>query len=384
MSIRVRDITLIKHYFREYYYKHYKLIATNIRDIESREFAYIDFNLVMHRHIGLKENEFKEWLIKVNPLHLYHSSAYYLFPDKPMSQKGWEGADLIFDIDLDHIRGYNPPCIKICSENNTSKKVVSSDDECRGRVEEKIMLDERGILLAKKELLKLLNKLNNDFGIKLDELEIYYSGARGFHVHVYKDEFKELDSIERMEIKDYLTLDGFDIGEIRDINNPLISNFITLLLNNSDVLREFISDGELEKLKSYVIGGNLNSMLRLLKRNKEVRNTINELIVRLFSVQIDGVVTIDTSRLIRAPFSLHGKTGLIKKKVKYEEIDEFNPFCDAVRDDEVYVYAKVIYVPNIYWAGMDINECYDCTLKIPFSLAIYLANLGLAYEFKRV
>src|SRR2546428_807020 len=41
------------------------------------------------------------------PSHVYFSTAYYREPTAPMEEKGWIGADLVFDIDADHL---NTPC----------------------------------------------------------------------------------------------------------------------------------------------------------------------------------------------------------------------------------------------------------------------------------
>jgi len=48
------------------------------------------------------------------------------------------------------------------------------------------------------------------------------------------------------------------------------------------------------------------------------------------SVKIDTVVTTDIHRLIRLAGTLHGKTGLMKLKFPLSNIEEFDPFKDAV------------------------------------------------------
>ena len=42
-------------------------------------------------------------LAETVPSDVYHSCAYYENPDVDMEKKGWLGADLVFDIDADHI-----------------------------------------------------------------------------------------------------------------------------------------------------------------------------------------------------------------------------------------------------------------------------------------
>jgi DNA primase small subunit len=49
--------------------------------------------------------------------------------------------------------------------------------------------------------------------------------------------------------------------------------------------------------------------------------------------ETDEPVTSDIKRLIRLPSSLHGKTGFRVVPLEREELDEFNPFRDAVPEE---------------------------------------------------
>ncbi|MDD1746849.1 MAG: DNA primase catalytic subunit PriS, partial [Methanomassiliicoccales archaeon] len=46
--------------------------------------------------------------------------------------------------------------------------------------------------------------------------------------------------------------------------------------------------------------------------------------------EVDEPVTSDIKRLIRLPYSLHGKTGLRVQKMTRDELDDFDPLRDAV------------------------------------------------------
>jgi len=69
----------------------------------------------MKRHISFSSaREVKSFLIGKGkkmgdrfmiPSHAYHSVAYYTHPNAKMDKKGWLGADLVFDLDADHIPG---------------------------------------------------------------------------------------------------------------------------------------------------------------------------------------------------------------------------------------------------------------------------------------
>lgn len=374
-----RDLILIENYFREYYYKNVNQIIRDIYSIDSREFGYIDFNDIMRRHIALKPGEFKEWLLENVPKHFYHSSAYYMFPEKEMGAKIWEGGDLVFDIDLDHIKGYDPKKIIVCVED---KNYVTVDDvnECKENYKEIIFLDSEGVSRAKKELVNLLETLNRDFDIKLDSMKIYFSGARGYHVHITNDQLLKLDSYARMEIKDYLTYDGFDIRYAKSINARPVVTFLSAVINSDERLNIIFSTDEIDFLKS--ISNIKDFSLFLKRRNKEEKiiKKINIFISKFLGIQIDGVVTADISRLIRVPHSLHGKTGLRKTQIPYDSLDSFDPFSDAVRKDEEKIRLKVLYCPKTFWYNDEYGPYFNDEVVIPFSLGIYLSMNELAED----
>jgi len=65
----------------------------------------------MLRHKGFRNvDALRSFLKTVVPSDVYYSSAYYERPEEDMRGKGWLGADLIFDIDADHIP---TPCAKV-------------------------------------------------------------------------------------------------------------------------------------------------------------------------------------------------------------------------------------------------------------------------------
>lgn len=371
---------LVENYFREYYFKNSDKIINSIKDLESREFAYIDFEGVMRRHISLKENEFKNWLMENVPRDFYHSTAYYLFPSKNMEAKSWEGADLVFDIDLDHIRNYQTKKVVVCVDNG-KVKILENNEECSGDRREIMLLEEEGFEIAKRELLMLIEILVRDFDIKEEDINIYFSGGRGYHVHVLKEEYQKLDSYARMEIKDYLTYDGIDIRNIKDVDARPFSSFVNALLRLDNELKEVFTEKEIEVMRSK-LEESRDRLLRFLRRNKVLASKSNLFITKYLGVQIDGVVTVDVSRLIRVPYSLHGKTGLVKKKIKYEELDQFNPLANAVREEEKKVRLKILYCPEIYWYDGEYGPYREEEAVVPFSLAIYLVMRGLGHGIR--
>ena len=70
-----------------------------------RELAFFLFKKrIMLRHKDFADiHALKLFLGKTVPSDVYRSCAYYESPASEMEKKGWLGADLVFDIDADHI-----------------------------------------------------------------------------------------------------------------------------------------------------------------------------------------------------------------------------------------------------------------------------------------
>lgn len=135
-------------------------------DIHQREFGVIKQGRGMWRHLAFPNiSKLRGFLIEQQPDHVYSSSAKYKDPGNPtMAEKDWLGADLIFDIDYDHLH-----------------------DPTLGE--------------AAWHTKKLWGILWRDFGLK--DMMGVFSGARGYHVHVRDDCVQDLDNACRREIADY-------------------------------------------------------------------------------------------------------------------------------------------------------------------------------------
>ncbi|NJD78366.1 MAG: DNA primase catalytic subunit PriS [Candidatus Methanoperedens sp.] len=152
-------------------------------DFTRREWGFIFFDelpeVVMRRHKAFSsEGEALDYLRGMVPAHAYHSAAYYRFPGAgTMKEKQWEGADLIFDLDADHL----------------PQKARSYKE----------MLDN-----VKTETGKLLDFLLEDFGFSENNISVVFSGGRGYHIHVRDPKVLALGSAERREIVDYVSGTG--------------------------------------------------------------------------------------------------------------------------------------------------------------------------------
>ena len=73
-----------------------------------REFGFMFFDRsFVQRHLSFRTpEELSAFMSGQIPSHSYYSTSYYRKPDAPkMDEKGWMGAELIFDLDADHLEG---------------------------------------------------------------------------------------------------------------------------------------------------------------------------------------------------------------------------------------------------------------------------------------
>jgi len=283
-----------------------------------------------------------------------------------MEEKGWLGADLIFDLDADHIPR---------SKEMTYEEMLEA---------------------VKKKIVQLHDDfLVQDFGFDERSLRIVFSGGRGYHIHVHDERVWPLGSHERREIVDYVTgkeLDvqgffresAFDAKEFRGIvkvkkmvvpprtadagwGGKLARGIVAL----GDRLEAMPAEGAVAFLAGFegvgasgasdlyenLFKSRAPSGIRGVDRlresgNLEVLNDKNRdrmlaVVTQLQQVRVDtygpleleGIraraetdepVTSDIERLIRLPSSIHGKSGLEVVPLTRDALDDFVPLRDAV------------------------------------------------------
>lgn len=138
----------------------------------------------MRRHISFSDqDDLRHYLMTEVPAHSYYSTAYYRRPSAPvMEDKGWMGAELIFDLDADHLAN---------AESMTYDEML---------------------VQIRNEMISLVDDyLMGDLGFSEDQIHICFSGGRGYHAHVRTDEIYTLGTNERRELVDYITCTGLDL-----------------------------------------------------------------------------------------------------------------------------------------------------------------------------
>jgi DNA primase small subunit len=367
------NIKFLKDIFRKYYFEN--KYFPYLYSIEKREFGYRKFDSLVVRHLSFKNiGELEAELVRNVPLDVYYSNAYYGFPSNPISEKQWEGADLIFDID---IKDLNIPCFhehtyyicNLCGFVNSEQKLCNNCN--KGKTYDISIPCKRCFIAIKKEAAKLLEFLRYDLGIEEKFIEIFFSGNAGFHFHVNDPSMRNLDSNSRSNVTDYIIGNGFmceSIG-VRKYRNGFM-----IKLPKSGIM-----NGWRKKIASS-LGINQKSELKL-KHLVEAsggydgfRNEINR-ITKKFGVHIDSQVTNDIHRVFRLPGSINGKSGLTKTKC--DDLESFNPNNDAcmLGDSEVYINLKTKLKINLKNNNFKLDNVLE---KVPSYVAVYLVCKGLA------
>lgn len=390
----------VKRMFTEYYQE---LEFCAPVSIESREFGFLTFDeQCMLRHICFKSgNDLKFFLEKTVPSNAYYSCAYYEQPDAVMDEKGWLGADLIFDIDADHIP---TSCAKIhdewtCTECNFVGK-GSTPEKCPlcggQKFEVKTWSCETCLASAKAETVKLLDILLDDFGFSEEETHVFFSGHRGYHVHIESEAFRTLNTVARKEIVDYVlglgldtSLDGKKSGRTRLRSIPCLHYYgwhgrLARGMYNF-ILQAKPEDYKNIGLKKNIIGTIIQSKDRILKSWGSVKpydavkgvgidtwKRIIEFCRESQSAKIDTVVTTDVHRLIRLTSSLHGKTGLKKAEFPVSDIEAFDPFKSAVAFKNGSVTVFVSGVPEFRLGDEAFGPYKNRKVELPIAAALLL------------
>ena len=366
-----------------------------------REFGFMYFDRdFMQRHMSFSNpTEMRKFMIAQVPKHSYYSTAYYRRPNAPtMEEKGWMGADLIFDLDADHLEG--------------------AEDMSYSQMMDQI----------KKEMINLLDSfLYNDLGFDEKDVGIYFSGGRGYHAHIELNDVTGLGSHERREIVDFVTSNGLDIDRVFRQENVVrsvvnvkgqernnISTFRTIPPEDSggwwlrmrnglkdvvndvcdqdtkDLKRTYpsiksMSPKTIESYKDDLIKSRdvifVNNRMATLKKGTQdmLIKIMKEDVAYRLSGEVDEPVTADIKRLIRLPGSLHGKTGLKVMPITRDELNGFDPLMDALPEsytsDPITVNVK--RKTNIKING----ERFDLDIgvtEVPEYVAVFLVGRRIA------
>ncbi len=351
-----------------------------------------------YRHRSfLDKNSLHSYLRSRAPHSCFHSTAYYQDPSQlKMTEKGWLGADLIFDLDGDHLPGV-------------------SDNDFPSMIE-----------VIQGQAWRLWNEfLEPEFGFKEKHAQFTFSGHRGFHIHVRDPSLLHLDSNARREIVNYIRGEGIDIQSTISDNSEWGRRALQGIDSTLDKLAK-ISSGESGKgalvdelhgilttranspqvnLKS-TSKASIIELAELADNADKVARLKNDAGLAVFgpkctpifwelvkgdsSVVIgtagetDEVVTVDTKRVIRWVGSLHGKSGLRVTELPLERLDpdsrdSFDPLSEAVVFSGGAVKVRILAEDvTAEISGVRIEPRLGDEIEVQESMAMFLCLKGWA------
>ncbi len=352
----------------------------------------------MRRHTSFTdEKDLSSFLVHSTPRDAYVSAAYYENPEAQMEKKIWLGADIVFDIDADHIE---TPCDKLhdkwaCSSCGFDGRGRTPDKcpSCSGeRFETGTWPCEVCLNSARDETRKLLNMLMKDFGFAERELRVFFSGHRGYHVQIESTAIRDLDALSRKEIVDYVTATGLGFSSrVRGKSKSPKSVFQSQVEDdgwNGRILaglRKLVTNASFDELVQIGVQKNVANLL-VKKRTASAEpidfykgigpktwDKLTERAAKDQSAKIDTVVTTDTHRLIRMPKTLHGKTGFIKTEFSPSDISAYDPFLDAVPFNTGSVLVSVVDAPEFRLGDQTFGPYRNENVELPISAAVLVA-----------
>lgn len=347
--------------YREYYFRRGADRIEFPDDLPSREFGYISFGGGMVRHLSFRSGgEALAEILKQSPSSVYCSNARYESPTRPIEEKGWLGAELIFDIDATDIptpckRGHD---LWYCEKCHASGKLPrpAKCTKCGGPSIEFHGTCETCLDAAKVHAERVVSFLTGDFGVEPGAIRVYFSGNRGYHLHVYDKRFELLDQQARGEVAEYM----------RGASLPPNQTIAATLRRRPPTGPE--EAGWTRKITGYVS-----------ERDQSYEGTLQKLVSEAISSQramVDASVTTDIHRVFRLAGTLHGDTGMSKTRV--ESMDRFDPQEDPVVLSDRAVNVRVEFFPRFRMKHRDFGPYQKKEIvELPAFAAVSILTRGL-------
>ena len=363
--MRPPDASFLSRCMKRYYFERFDMIGMP-HDMAKREFGYRGAGARMVRHLQMHDAaDLRIMLMQTAPLEVYVSNARYLFPTQPMSEKVWEDAHLIFDIDA---KDLNLKCRPSHTTSYCAQCGTQGTDRCERcgtqNMRKVSVTCMSCIKAAKEQVSRLLDILDEDLGIR-DGINVYFSGNEGFHVHVHDKRMALLGAAERADIVDHIRFQGIlperlgiarggppELPRASDRGWP--GRFARLL-----------SRADRARIKKATSGG-YDALTGIVH---EVADSMG--------VRIDSNVTMDIHRIFRMPGTVNGKSGMAK--VICKDLKSFNPYVDAVVISDEPVWVRASCSVQFHMMNRRFGPYANEYVEVPSYAAAYMICKGLAH-----
>lgn len=362
------SLEFLKREFFKYYYENISRLVPP-EPIRGREFGFfLEKGRGMFRHKCFNSlKDFHEFILNAIPLDIYVSAANYEDPgNRDMSEKKLVNAELFFDIDAESVAAVGEEesawiCQK-CGQYGIG--LIDRCSSCNSPTELVRLVSEKQLKEALRETEKLIHVLTEDFGIAPENIRVFYSGNRGYHVHVNQEDFLNITGEGRREIVDYLLIQGLDEKELLNFlkKGANVGGVSLKGVKRRVYMRILEKAGSLEKLKA--------------TRKETVLKTLVNAVEEL-KVRIDPVVTVDMHRLMRMPESINSSSGMVKRRIWLEDLPSFKPLEEAIAFGDEETCLKVKIVPRFSLGDKTFGPFKDEEVELPAYAAVYIVCKGL-------
>ncbi|TAJ44885.1 DNA primase small subunit domain-containing protein [Methanofollis fontis] len=369
-------LEFVRQRFGSYYHQGHLAVPPAL---QQREWGFIFFDahpaVRMRRHLGFTDREeCLSYVRSMVPAHAYYSTAHYTNPGAAtMGEKGWSGADLIFDIDADHLF--------------TDLKGITYD----------LMLAR-----AKDETEKLLSMLTEELGFSRRTITLVFSGGRGYHVHVRDNRVLAWGSGERREVVDYVCGTGIEPQYLLSAGHgggwqkrfvSAMEEYAASLMEGGEAaarkklcslegVGKTYADRFLSALMAADTDFRRGEVPQAVLASPAMRALLSHdggevfTLLKAKGAAVDEPVSTDIKRLIRMPTSLHGGSGLRVVEIPLKEFSAFDPLIDAVVFGDRTIKVDAAFNLTVPMLG----NTYDLKKganTVPEALAVYLCCRGI-------
>lgn len=360
--------TFVTEKFRSYYSSHWTKAP---KQVHTREFGFGGWSKkIESRHYSFSsEKELNAYLGRNAPLFISYSEAHYKYPAaRPIEKKEWIQGDLVFDIDANEL---GMPCTEKHGKEWVCEKCMDRAKECALRLIDDFLV--------------------RDFNIPKEEIEVNFSGNRGYHIHV-STRFQNLKTYGRKEIADYVNANGleydhffvYDPVQRRTIGPRItdggwkgrIAKFMVDHIKKRTLEKIGIHKKIAERFYSRIDAaeqisiGNWEAVY--VSDKQKLFSQIVDSIRKETAAFVDEGVTFDTSKLIRMPDSLHGETGLLAQRINVNDLERYDwtkkPIVFGTDEIKVYIKSSNEFILNDQTFG----PYHDQSVQLPEYAAIYL------------
>jgi DNA primase small subunit len=346
------------------------------------------------------QGELLAMLVKEGPSGVYSSNSYYLEPTLPMHEKGWKGADLIFDIDADALemvckKEHDTWVCRQCGLEGLGIRPETCPNCHSSRIHAQNWGCEKCIGATKAEAFKLLEILAEDFGMSNEEIAVHFSGNFGFHISVESKKIEELDNLERAEIAEYMSGKELIIETLGIHPKLAIEEFFDSLPTPLDpgwrgriarYFRDLRYNGNDRDEGGMAPAGaprnievknsdeaNVREKIRLIFKEKKYDGFVRlvEDGLSMMGCRVDPSVTMDIHRIFRLGGTLNGKTGLLKMNCT-KDLESFEPLKDAAVLDDEKMKIFVDFAPKFQLREEMFGPYKSQLVELPAYAAVYL------------